>query len=144
MRKIYSKKEPNILLHIICRMDEIINKKTENKLARIDVAPEEEFLQLAMLHMDKGRTFRPHRHIYKEGPDRVIAQESWVIFRGSVKIICYDIDDSIIHTDILKEGDCHMTFRGGHNFVAMEDDTIAYEYKTGPYMGIEMDKEMIE
>jgi hypothetical protein len=33
-----------------------------------------------------------------------------------------------------------MTFRGGHNYLILEDDTIVYEYKTGPYLGQELDK----
>jgi hypothetical protein len=33
-----------------------------------------------------------------------------------------------------------MTFRGGHNYEIQENGTIVYEYKTGPYKGIEADK----
>ena len=144
MRQIYSKTEPDTLLHIIYRIEDIAKKKTENKIARTDVAPEGEFLQLAALHLDRNKTFKAHKHIYKQGKEKVIAQESWVVLRGSVKVFLYDLDDTLIHEDVLGRGDCHMTFRGGHNFIILEDDTIVYEYKTGPYEGIEMDKEMIE
>jgi hypothetical protein len=37
-------------------------------------------------------------------------------------------------------GDCSMTFQGGHNYLALEEDTVVYEYKTGPYYGHAMDK----
>jgi hypothetical protein len=33
-----------------------------------------------------------------------------------------------------------MTFEGGHTYEALEDDTVVYEYKTGPYQGQESDK----
>jgi hypothetical protein len=33
-----------------------------------------------------------------------------------------------------------MTFQGGHNYLALEEDTVVYEYKTGPYYGHAMDK----
>jgi hypothetical protein len=131
MEKIYSRITPNLLLHLVNRLDEI-NKRT-------DIAPVEEFLQLATLKMNKGQTFKAHKHInlIKETN---IAQESWVVIKGSVKCIFYDLDNSIIAEPILYPGDCSMTFRGGHNYLILEDDTIVYEYKTGPYLGQELDK----
>ena len=131
MEKIYSKKEPGTLLHLVYRLDEITS--------RTNIAPENEFLQLASLKMSKGTTFDAHKHIALEKTTN-IAQESWLVFKGSVKCIFYDLDDSIIAEPILKPGDISMTFRGGHNYLILEDDTIVYEYKTGPYLGQKMDK----
>ena len=37
-----------------------------------------------------------------------------------------------------------MTFEGGHNYEALENNTVVYEYKTGPYTGIENDKVFID
>ena len=37
-----------------------------------------------------------------------------------------------------------MTFQGGHTYEILEDDTIVYEYKTGPYKGQENDKVFID
>ena len=65
------------------------------------------------------------------------------MIEGKVKVILYDIDDTIIHEDVIFPGDCSITFKGGHNYEILEDDTIVYEYKTGPYQGIEMDKDFI-
>ena len=140
MKLIYSKIDPSKLLHLVHRLEEIESLPTKNGLARINVAPVAEHLQLATLHMDEGRTFKPHKHIYKEGEKEVIAQESWIIVKGSVKVVMYDLDDTIIDQIILNPGDCSMTFSGGHNYVIQEDNTIVYEYKTGPYKGIENDK----
>ena len=134
MEKIYSKVTGK-LMHLVHRFDEIVD--------RTNVAPEEEFLQLATLRMEKGKTFRPHKHIYKQGEDQVIAQESWVVIKGKVKVIMYDLDDTIIETPILEAGDCSMTFYGGHTYEILEDDTVVYEYKTGPYTGVENDKVFI-
>tara|TARA_B100000287_G_scaffold9255_1_gene9135 strand:- start:633 stop:1040 length:408 start_codon:yes stop_codon:yes gene_type:complete len=135
MKKIYSKVEPTTLLHIINRLDEIDG--------RTDIAPENQFLQLATLKMEKGKTFQPHKHIWKLGEEKCIAQESWVVIKGSVKVIMYDLDDKVISTPILYPGDCSMTFQGGHNYEILEEDTVVYEYKTGPYKGVENDKEFI-
>jgi cupin fold WbuC family metalloprotein len=133
MEKIYSKIEEGKLLHIINRLDEIEN--------RTEVIPEDNFIQCATLKMTKGTTFRPHKHITKERHHNAqIAQESWVVIKGSVKCIFYDIDDTIIATPILKAGDASFTLYGGHNYEILEEDTIVYEYKTGPYEGQVLDK----
>ena len=131
MEKIYSKIETDTLLHLVYRLNEISG--------RTNIAPENEFLQLASIKMQKGQTFKAHKHIILEKTTN-IAQESWLVIKGSVKCIFYDLDDTIIAQPILYPGDCSMTFRGGHNYLIMEDDTIVYEYKTGPYLGIENDK----
>ena len=135
MKKIYSNINPDTLLHLVNRLDQIEG--------RTNVAPENEFIQLATLKMEKGTTFRPHKHIWKDGEDKVIAQESCVVIKGSVKVIMYDLDDTVIETPILYSGDCSMTFQGGHNYEILEEDTIVYEYKTGPYKGVENDKEFL-
>ena len=136
MKHIYSKVDPSRLIHIINRLDEIT--------ARTDVAPEDQFIQLATLRMDSGKTFKPHKHTWKPSSrEQVIAQESWVVIQGSVKIHMYDIDETHIGDEIINQGDCSMTFEGGHTYTILDDDTVVYEYKTGPYTGIENDKVFI-
>jgi cupin fold WbuC family metalloprotein len=133
MEKIYSNIEEGKLLHIINRLEEI-EKRTE-------VVPENNFIQCATLKMEKNKTFPPHKHITKDRHyAEQIAQESWVVIKGSVKCIFYDIDDTIIATPILKAGDASFTLYGGHTYEILEDDTIVYEYKTGPYEGQKLDK----
>lgn len=136
MEEIYSKVDPTILLHIIDTADDI-------NASRKNIVGDNEFLQLATMNLNKGHTFKPHKHIIHEKITN-IAQESWVVIKGSVKCILYDLDDSIIATPILYQGDCSITLRGGHNYVILEDDTRVREYKTGPYLGQELDKTFIE
>jgi len=143
MKKIYSKQEPEKLLHIICRRD-ALGLHNEPEGGRIDIAPENEFLQVAAIQMNAGKTFKPHRHIWKDGEKSVIAQESWVVISGSVRVTLYDLDDSILMEEHLTPGDLSMTFEGGHNYKATESNTFVYEFKTGPYKGIENDKTFIE
>ena len=57
--------------------------------------------------------------------------------------ILYDIDDQIIAEPILKAGDASFTLYGGHTYSILEDNTIVYEYKTGPYEGQNLDKTFI-
>jgi hypothetical protein len=94
--------------------------------------------------MEKGKTFRPHKHIWKERTRNVIAQESRVVIQGSVKCIFYDIDNTIIAEPILYPGDASFTLEGGHNYLILEDNTLVYEYKTGPYEGQALDKTFLD
>jgi cupin fold WbuC family metalloprotein len=137
MEKIYSKVDSGKLLHIINRLEEIEG--------RTEVVPEDNFIQCATLKMENGKTFPPHKHITKSRSyDSQIAQESWIVIKGSVKCIFYDIDDTIIATPILRAGDASFTLYGGHTYEILEDDTVVYEYKTGPYEGQSLDKTFIK
>ena len=136
MEKIYSKVEEGKLLHIVNRLYEIEG--------RTEAVPEDNFFQCATLKMAKGTTFKPNKHITKERTyEAQIAQESWVVIKGSVKCIFYDVDDTIIATPILRAGDASFTLYGGHTYEILEEDTIVYEYKTGPYQGQKFDKVFI-
>lgn len=136
MTQIFSKKEPSLLLHIINRFDEIDGRK--------DIIPDNNFIQCSTLKMKNGKSFPPHKHIKKERfYKEQIAQESWVVIRGRVKCKLYDIDDALIAEPILEAGDASFTLYGGHTYEILEDDTIVYEYKTGPYEGQKLDKEFI-
>jgi cupin fold WbuC family metalloprotein len=137
MEKIYSKVDPTKLLHLIVRKDDITP-------GRQDVISEENFIQCSILNMEEGKTFKPHKHIWKERTRNVIAQESWIVIQGSVKCIFYDIDDTVIAEPILNVGDASFTLEGGHNYYILEDNTLVYEYKTGPYEGQKLDKTFIE
>jgi cupin fold WbuC family metalloprotein len=136
MEKIYSKVEPETLLHMIVR-------KADMQPGRQDVISENNFIQCSILNMENGKTFKPHKHIWKERTRNVIAQESWIVVQGKVKCIFYDLDDTIIAEPILEVGDASFTLEGGHNYVILEDNTLVYEYKTGPYEGQSLDKTFI-
>jgi hypothetical protein len=135
MEKIYSKVDGR-LLHIVYRLKDFNGRQ--------EIIPENNFIQCAALKMEKNKTFPPHKHIIKDRhyPEQ-IAQESWVVIKGSVKCILYDLDDSIIFTPILKEGDASFTLYGGHTYEILEENTLVYEYKTGPYEGQKLDKTFI-
>ena len=137
MERIYSKIDPNKLLHVIVRKEDILP-------GRQDIIPEEHFIQCSVLNMEKDKTFKPHKHIWKERTRNIIAQESWIVIQGSVKCIFYDLDDTIIAEPILKPGDASFTLEGGHNYFILEENTLVYEYKTGPYEGQALDKTFIE
>jgi len=137
MIQIKSKKVEEKVLHLVYRASELTEDRTE-------LVTPDQFIQCAYLNMKKGKTFRPHKHIWKEFSGSVIAQESWVIIRGSVRVLFYDIDGSYLTSYVLNSGDSSFTLEGGHTYEILEDDTVVYEYKTGPYEGQKRDKEFID
>tara|TARA_R110000822_G_scaffold162938_4_gene303251 strand:+ start:1273 stop:1695 length:423 start_codon:yes stop_codon:yes gene_type:complete len=140
MLKLYSNIIENKLLHMIYYEDDL--DKTRD--FRFDVAPEEQFIQVSALRLEAGKTFRPHKHIWKEAPEpEVVAQESWCVMKGRVKAHFYDLDDSLLGEYELSAGDISLTFEGGHSYTILEDAKV-YEYKTGPYQGVEKDKVFLE
>lgn len=137
MEKIYSKVRPEVLLHVITRKEEI---KKSHQFYRRDLCENKEFLQIATISMPLGKTFYPHKHIVKKGQDAIIAQESWIVIEGKIKVILYDINDQIIKEDILMPGDASITFYGGHNYECLQENSLVYEVKSSPYEGVEKDK----
>jgi len=137
MQKIYSKVNPELLLHLIVRLNDF-------KEGRQDVVDPSNFIQCSLLNLNEGHTFKPHKHNWrKEGRSEFIPQESWHIVKGKVKCIFYDIDDQIIEEPILNEGDTSFSLFGGHNYLIMENDSKILEYKVGPYEGQKIDKTFI-
>ena len=137
MEKVYSKIKEATLLHQIYRKSDLKNE-------RVNLVDKNQFLQCAALALPKDKTFQAHKHIWKNvSHSKHIAQESWVVIQGKVRVFFYDVDDSLICESILEPGDASFTFEGGHNYMSMADDTLVYEYKTGPYEGIENDKHNI-
>ncbi len=132
MKKYYDKN--GLLLHQIYRKSDFLNRE--------NLCDDNQFLQCASLKLKLGDTFKPHKHLWKKvNYDNYIAQESWVIIQGKVKIFLYDLDNTLITEEILEAGDASFTFHGGHNYLALEENTLVYEYKTGPYEGIQNDKQ---
>ena len=137
MIKIYSMLDVDKLCHIIVKKDEI---NTERK----DIIPPDNFLQLSTLNLQHGKTFKPHRHIWKKGEEKVIAQESWVVIEGKVNVTYYDESGKMpIGNYIIGPGDCSITLFGGHTYEAI-GNVLVYEFKTGPYKGQKMDKRFID
>jgi cupin fold WbuC family metalloprotein len=136
IENIYSKVDPNKLLHFVHRAND--------KIGRSNLISPDNYLQCSFMVFKEGTTFKPHKHIEKSRSfEKMIAQESWLIVRGKVKCIFYDVDDTVLSEKILNPGDASFTLYGGHNYEILEDNTLVYEYKTGPYEGIEMDKQFI-
>lgn len=140
MKKIYSKINDNKLLHILRRKSELVSQDQQ----RIDISSANQFIQVACLRMQNGTTFKPHQHIWRDGEESVIPQESWVVIKGCVQVFYYDIDGTLLQIETLTEGDISITYEGGHNYLIKEDETLVYEFKSARYYGVEKDKVFID
>lgn len=138
--EIYSKSRPEKLLHLVYRFEALTSRENQ----REELVTPNNFIQCASLKMKKGTTFKPHQHIWKRREGSVIAQESWVVLLGSVRCFFYDLNGELLSTVDLKKGDISITLEGGHTYLILEDDTLVYEYKTGPYEGQVLDKVFLD
>jgi hypothetical protein len=135
VEKIFSKFQSGLLLHIIYRRN--------SNAGRSQLVDSNEYLQVSTLNLLEGENVPAHKHLWKEPQNKLnIAQESWVIIEGRVEVTYYDVDNSILRIEILSAGDLSITLYGGHSYLILED-LIAYEFKTGPYMGPTLDRELI-
>lgn len=141
--EIFSNLEPKKLLHQAFIFDATVEHESSNDFGRTDISPECESLQVAFLKLPLNKTFRPHRHII-HNRDMPMAQESWIVIRGGVEVTYYDLDDTVLKTLQIGAGSCTVTYEAGHNYKALTHDTVVYELKTGPYLGVEKDKTFLK
>lgn len=136
MERIKSKTHPEQLIFSLLRVDDIRNTRT-------DLSPDEEYIQVSGRKMSAGFAVPPHRHTRLER-NTDLTQEAWVILQGKVLATFYDLDDSFLCERVINPGDVVVFYRGGHALTVLEDDTIFYEFKSGPYFGLENDKVKID
>lgn len=134
MEKIFSKVQPDLLLHVIFRFEDFNEP-------RKDILDAHNFLQSSAVVANGGTSFRPHRHIEKVvNRSHEITQECQVVIRGMVECSLYDIDDTLLTKVNIRAGDALYTLRGGHGFVILDDQTYLLEFKSSPYEGQVKDK----
>jgi cupin fold WbuC family metalloprotein len=89
-------------------------------------------LQRLLNAVEPGTYLRPHKH---ENPDKT---EIFIILRGKVLIIEFDDDGEIQGHVILdnKKGKRGVEIppRVWHSFIALEEGSVLYEIKEGPYI----------
>ena len=132
MKNIYSKIDGKRILHTVYRLNDL-------KEDREDFTSEDKYLQGAVIKFNKGKKFKAHQHIHCERTTD-ITQETWVVIEGSVLVKYYDLDDQYLTEETINSGDCTITFAGGHSFEGIDENTIVYEFKSGPYYGRNADK----
>ena len=131
-----SRLDSNKILHIYFNKSSFQNRN--------DLCDPKEHLQVAALKLNKKK-FQPHAHRLRENErEKFSAQECWIVIKGKVKIYYYDTDEKLLETTVLNQGDCTITLDGGHNYEVLEDNTLVYEVKVGPYEGQKIDKNFLK
>lgn len=95
-------------------------------------------LQMGMIVYGGGTSITPHVHLPIERtvngtPEVVVVRE------GACHVDFYTPDKRLVTSRTLKRGDILLLLAGGHGF-RMQEDTVLFEVKQGPYAG-DRDKE---
>ena len=134
MRAIFSKAKPGLLLHQIIERSDIMPE-------RKNVSPDAEFLQVGVLKPPAGTSYRAHYHKACT-KTATVTQEGWVLISGMVRASYYDIDNALLEEEIIYPGGASITYHGGHAYEVLREAEV-FEFKLGPYLGQEADKEFI-
>jgi hypothetical protein len=131
VKKIFSKTEPERLLHVILDT----NEPLEN---RLDLSDGREWLQVSVMRLPADKKVNPHIHQPRTqappgGPG--ITQECWVVLRGQINVRLFDLDYALLHQQALSPGHLLVTFYGGHALECGSAGATMIECKNGPYLG---------
>lgn len=102
-----------------------------------------DFIQASTWNYEKGRHLKVHGHNIIERKSNQ-TQETVYLKSGKMKIYLYSEKDKLVYEGIMLSGDFAIIFRGGHGYDIVENNTQVLEIKNGPYLGLEVDKKVIE
>jgi len=100
-----------------------------------------EMLQWGTMRYDEGRILQPHVHHRVNRQGKYRTHEFLFVVQGKLGATFYTLDKKFIISKVLEAGDYVCLYSGGHGFRVLEDDTMFFEVKHGPFIGIEQDKE---
>lgn len=102
------------------------------------VTPDHFGQQMGMIVYGAGQAIQPHLHlpVVREVHG---TSECIVVRKGACLIDLYDRNKQLVSTHALATGDIVLLLGGGHGF-RMTEDTVLFEVKQGPYVGM-ADKE---
>ena len=98
-------------------------------------------LQRMLNIMNKSTYIHPHKH---QNPDK---REAFIILKGKVLVVEFDdngniIDHIFLNRDMGNYG-CEIASRTWHTIICMENNSVVYELKDGPYIE-QTDKQFAE
>ena len=101
-----------------------------------------QFIQSSAMCYDKGKTFAAHKHKVR---DRVSSktQEVMICVNGAMRYVLYDNNGKYLDYGVLIRGDILTILDGYHDYEVVEDNTVVYEVKNGPFTSVKDDKEYL-
>jgi len=123
--KIYSKIDNKI------KIGEIIKSK-DLRLGTNFFTENNDYLQVGSVVNSEEFIVKPHFHTKNK---RLIekTQEVWILIKGKLNISFFDIDNSLLFSDIINDGDISILYNGGHSMKKKSKQMILYEVKNGPF-----------
>jgi len=98
-------------------------------------------LEWGIFNLDADVTLQPHIHKVRERIHAHKTIEFLYVIQGSIGADFYNFNKEIVQSATLGTGDLVCLYDGGHGFRILEDDTKFIEVKSGPFVGVEEDKE---
>ena len=101
---------------------------------------EDEFIQVgAWGHYEKDKIL--NRHIHNEfGRESSRTYETLYIISGAIDAEIYDMNQELVDTIRVNQGEILILLESGHGYKTLEDNTTVLEVKNGPYFGAEKDR----
>lgn len=100
-------------------------------------------LQVGLLSFYVGHAIAAHAHLLRDSPKIQPTQEFLYVVSGKMEVDFFDEAGQRFHTETLQQGEILFHIRGGHAFRFIEA-TRLIEVKSGPYLGREKDKVLLE
>ena len=103
------------------------------------VSDNSDSLQVGVFCNDSGVDIVNHVHnIFRR--ETTTTQELIYLIKGKLKARVFTRDKKLVAERILLAPCMIYLIEGGHGFTVLDDDTIFFEAKNGPYFGVDIDK----
>ena len=103
------------------------------------ISENEDPLQVGVFINPAGAEIVNHVHnIFSR--ETLVTQEMIYVVAGALKARIYTSEKVLVSEKVLKAPSMIYLVSGGHGFTVLEDNTIFFEAKNGPYYGVEKDK----
>ena len=101
---------------------------------------DKEAVQASRMCYNKDKTFLTHKHLLRPRLNNY-TQECFIIYKGSIEIRIFSTDKKSISTLVAKAGNIIILYRGYHSVTVLEDNSVFFEIKNGPFTTMKEDKE---
>ncbi len=120
----------------------VFHKSREWKDGLDFLTEDNDYIQVGTWWYNSGKNLNPHKH--KENKREVLlTQEAVIVMKGKIMVILFGNDNTVIHEEMLECGDIGVMLKGGHGYKILEDYTKVIEVKSGQFISVEKDKELI-
>lgn len=121
----------------------VLRKDSQYEPGLSFLSAEKDPIQVGVWNHSKDTILQPHIHnIYEKITDRT--SEVLVVSRGSIHVDIYGYSENLVSEFTLLTGDILICLSGGHGYQILEEGTLVFEIKNGPYPGPEIDRVRIQ